>query len=274
MDTNEPGREPTDAELLRFRAEMDRLRMECAANHSEFDEYNLACIADSNAHKAVMCRGREYLSGQRPMPPVNSDRNILKNIASWANQGVTITAMPGGAFVDDAGNLSGICVTGFPDAPAPDEVAQPPEWAGVYKASDIENLLRDTERVLKYLRWDGKMAEKHEIRMIGKAIEVGEFTVARKLVREMIEDRKRLTARIDDLERENAALRAERDGHRGLVNRLQRVRIAAFHLVDNAQEHLDNTGATIFDPWYSDLCDALDEYEAAVSAGKEAPDAE
>ena len=52
---------------------------------------------------------------------VNSDRNILKNIASWANQGVTITAMPGGAFVDDAGNLSGICVTGFPDTPAPDE---------------------------------------------------------------------------------------------------------------------------------------------------------
>lgn len=69
-------------------------------------------------------------------------------------------------------------------------------------------------------------------------------------------------------------MKLENRGHRGLVNRLQRVRIAAFHLVDNAQEHLDNTGATIFDPWYSDLCDALDEYEAAVSAGKEAPDAE
>lgn len=75
MNTNDPGREPTDAELLRdmmaSRAAMTKIGMR-AEDPQDWEEYCAEYEAESlrgrAAHLAADRRGMEYLSGARPMP--------------------------------------------------------------------------------------------------------------------------------------------------------------------------------------------------------------
>jgi len=118
MDTNEPGREPTepteptDAELLRdFEAADVRLNDACE-NCMDFNEdgeptdpeYIAAQDEWTHAHARREIRGKEYLSGQRPMPGSEVSRAEVLRMS-------TDTLLKAEA-------------ERLPDTPAPDEVAQ------------------------------------------------------------------------------------------------------------------------------------------------------
>ena len=151
---NEPGREPTeptDAELLRawMKAQADiedsATRMVLGVKSADSVSKHMALI-ESGApyYNAVRARGREYLSGQRPMPPGNcsetpkSSKPPLGVIPEWLwkeqrradlsgaiqrySEKHLMFSIPAEWF-DELDRLIAAGVS-LPDTPAPDEVAQ------------------------------------------------------------------------------------------------------------------------------------------------------
>ena len=92
MDTNEPGREPTeptDAELLlRFGKEVRAAKL------------GVGKMSDGEALlNAIIARGEEYLSGQRPMPdttaPDEQDATLVKLIDLLTRTANAVKGQPG-----------------------------------------------------------------------------------------------------------------------------------------------------------------------------------
>ena len=105
MDTNETGREPTDAELLR---KLMDIHQQCGAFDNEWGEkWNTALLA-------VYSRGEEYLSGQRPLPESGVSRSEMLRMS-------TDTMLKAEA-------------ERLPDTPAPDEAAHKGSCVMVHRA--------------------------------------------------------------------------------------------------------------------------------------------
>jgi len=185
MDTNEPGREPTepteptDAELLRdFEAADVRLNDACE-NCMDFNEdgeptdpeYIAAQDEWTHAHARREIRGKEYLSGQRPMPGSEVSRAEVLRMS-------TDTLLKAEA-------------ERLPDTPAPDEVAQlraevlrvthayEQVCMGIQKLRDAADLstarVAELEALLAWLLWHQQGGHSVFGQPIRKALGLGQF---------------------------------------------------------------------------------------------------